>query len=85
MDGFSYTKKEKAMLNTALNKVKKCDGNCKNCEKSHIYIAKNALCYAFGCDVLPEKYFDTISDSLTELHDKAIEVLTFELSLPTIG
>jgi len=76
-----YTKTERKKLETALKRVKKCGGDCKHCEKCHIYTSRNGLYFAVGCDLLPEKYFDCIANVPSELHAAAIETLEFELSL----
>lgn len=54
-----YTKTERKQLEAALKRVQKCSGDCKHCEKCHIYTASTprALYMAVGCDALPEKYF----------------------------
>lgn len=75
-----YTKKEIAKLQAALNRVRKCNGDCKHCEKCHVYTSKNCICYAFGCDLLPTDMFDMISDRLADMKKQAIEILEFELS-----
>ena len=36
--------------------------------------------YAFGCDLLPTDMFSHIAESTSELKNKALEVLEFELS-----
>ena len=78
-----YTKTEKKQLQAALNKIKKCNGDCKHCEKCHFYskqINERFIAYAFGCDNMPEKFFDVISESMKALKAECIETLEFELS-----
>ena len=77
-----YTKKEISRLNAALNRVRKCSGDCKHCEKCHFYSAESGrfIYYAFGCDLLPTDMFSHIAESTSELKNKALEVLEFELS-----
>ena len=78
-----YTKTEKKQLQAALNKIKKCNGDCKHCEKCHFYskqINERLIVYAFGCDYMPEKFFDVISERMKTLKTECIEILEFELS-----
>lgn len=78
-----YTKTEKKQLQVALNKIQKCNGDCKHCEKCHFYskqINNHLIAYAFGCDNMPEKFFDVISESMKTLKAECIETLKFELS-----
>lgn len=75
------TAKEEKQLKSALKKVEKCSGDCKYCEKFHAYFAsdeRNIFC-AFGCDLLPKNIFSSISDSVFDLKNDAIEALKFEL------
>ena len=78
-----YTKTEKKQLQAALNKIQKCNGDCKHCEKCHMYtsaINERSIVYAFGCDYMPEKFFDAISESMKTLKAECVETLEFELA-----
>lgn len=72
----------KEKFEAALKRLEKCGGDCKHCEKCHIYTAstERALYYAFGCDVLPQEHFSYISDSMRDLKKEAVGALTFELA-----
>lgn len=77
-----YTEKERKILKKALERVRKCDGDCRSCEKIHIYTFSNSksIYMAYGCDLLPQEYFTYISDHINTLRQDAIELLEFELS-----
>ncbi len=77
-----YTEKERKQLKKSLEKLRKCGGDCKNCEKCHIYTAGNekALYMAVGCDLLPLDMFGAVANYPSELHAEAVELLRFELS-----
>lgn len=77
------TKKQEKALKTALSKLSKCGGDCKNCEKCHAYTAGNdrALYMAFGCDLLPHDIFDSIASLPSQLHAEALESVKFELDI----
>jgi hypothetical protein len=75
-----YTEKERKQLERALKRVEKCSGDCKHCEKCHIYTSEKSFCYAIGCDLLPQNMFDMIDDHITTLRQTAIDLLKFELS-----
>ena len=77
-----YTKKEIKSLESALRKVKKCDGDCRHCKKCHVYTAstEKSLYFAVGCDLLPVDLFSCIADTPGKLKAAAIETLEFELS-----
>ena len=69
---------------TALKKLEKCSGDCKHCSNCHVYTSEwydNICYYSFGCDLLPQKYFDYISDTMKDLHKTAIETIKFELGV----
>lgn len=55
-----YTEKEKRQLERALKRVEKCSGDCKHCEKCHIYTSEKTFCYAIGCDLLPQNMFGMV-------------------------
>lgn len=76
------TTKERKQLETAGKRLAKCGGDCKHCDKCHIYTAGNekALYMAVGCDLLPSAMFDAIADTPSQLHAAAIETVQFELS-----
>lgn len=74
----------KKQFETALKKLEKCSGDCQHCNKCHIYTSEwynNTCCYSFGCDLLPQNYFDYISDTMKNLHKTAIETIKFELGV----
>ena len=77
-----YTKKEIKALESALKKVKKCNGDCNHCKKCHAYTAntEKSLYFAVGCDLLPADLFGYIADTPGKLKAAAIETLKFELS-----
>ena len=77
-----WNKTMRTKLERALRKLEKCNGDCKHCEKAHMYFAdgERAIYYAFGCDVLPQEEFTYLSNSYAELHDAALECMKFELS-----
>lgn len=77
-----YTEKERKELEKALDQLHKCGGDCKHCEKCHIYTASDphALVFATGCDLLPLDLFGAIANYPSELHREAIDILIFELS-----
>lgn len=74
-------RKEEKALKTALNKLKKCNGDCKHCKKCHIYCGnvENGIAYAFGCDELPNDMFGALAESMSELHGACVDQLLFEL------
>ena len=75
------TNTQKNKLEKALNHIKNCSGNCKNCSKCKIIVSKKALCYAFVCSVHGmADYFSAISDSTKTLKNDMIEAIEFEVS-----
>lgn len=71
------TKTKRKQYEAALKKLRKCTGDCKHCEKCHMYIS--GWHYAFGCDVLPQTDFDAIAETMASLHSEALETIAFEL------
>lgn len=73
----------KKKLEAALKRLNKCDGDCKHCEKCHMYFhdTPHIIYYAFGCDNLPTEEFSAISDSMSDLRKDVLETVKFELSL----
>lgn len=72
------TKTKRKQYESVLKRLKKCSGDCKHCEKCHIYITFPY--YSYGCDLLPITDFGYISDSMCELKSDAIEQIEFELN-----
>ena len=70
-------------LITALNHLKKCDGDCMNCKYCDTHFSGNnnnvyfAPCCSYG--ILGD-YFNPVSDSFTEMRSKTIEAIEFELN-----
>lgn len=75
------TKREITELKRALNTIKKCNGDCKYCNKFHIYIKDcgRSIFMAYGCDAAPMLSY--ISDSIRILRREAIEILEFEMRI----
>ena len=74
--------KERAQLEKALKNLESCTGDCKHCEKCHIYMSSgdSALYMALGCDLLPLDMFGAIASYPSELQHEAINAVLFELS-----
>ena len=77
------TKTKRKQYESVLKRLKKCDGDCKHCEKCHIYFSDSkdgrTRYYAFGCDLLPLTEFSSISNTMRDLKSEAIEIIEFEL------
>lgn len=74
--------KERAQLEKALKSLESCTGDCKHCEKCHVYTSSTnkALYMAVGCDLLPLDMFGAIANYPSELQHEAINAVLFELS-----
>ena len=57
------TKKQIKQLETAGKKLEKCGGDCRHCDKCHIYTrwTERAGYMAVGCDLLPSELYDYIA------------------------
>ena len=78
------TKTKKKQYEIALKKLNKCSGDCKHCNKCHVYTSawnRDSCYYAFGCDLLPVTDFDYISSTMRNLHATAIDTIKFELGV----
>ena len=76
------TKKQIKQLETAGRKLEKCGGDCRHCDKCHIYTrwTERAGYMAVGCDLLPSELYDYIASVPSQLHTAAVELVKFELS-----
>lgn len=76
------TSKQRQRLETALKRLEKCGGDCRHCERCHIYTGSTAraIYMAVGCDLLPADMFDYIAGYPSELHAAALNTVRFELS-----
>ena len=70
-------------LITALNHLKKCDGDCMNCKYCNIHFGgdNNNLYFAPYCSYgILGDYFNPVSDSFKEMRSRTIEAIEFELN-----
>ena len=76
------TKKQIKQLESAGRKLEKCGGDCRHCDKCHIYTSwtERAGYMAVGCDLLPTELYDYIASVPSQLHAAAVELVKFELS-----
>lgn len=77
------TKTTRKRLDTALNHLKKCDGDCMNCKycDTHCDSNGNNIFFAPYCSYgILGDYFNPISDSFKEMRFKTIEAIEFELN-----
>ena len=75
-----YNKTEIVRMRRSLNKVRKCNGNCHDCEHLQIpckTIDEHHTAYCFYCDV--DKDIQPYSDTMKNLKNETIEALEFEL------
>ena len=81
-EDFTMTKKQIKQLETAGRKLEKCGGDCRYCDKCHIYTrwTERAGYMAVGCDLLPSELYDYIASVPSQLHSAAMELVKFELS-----
>ena len=64
----------------ALTRIEKCSGECKKCKHLKIVCAKNALVYAFLCEIADKAGYLPYSNTTKELREITINCLNFELS-----
>ena len=78
----AMTEKQIKQLETAGKKLEKCGGDCRHCDKCHIYTrwTERAGYMAVGCDLLPSELYDYIASVPAQLHTAAVELVKFELS-----
>lgn len=76
------TKKQIKQLETAGRKLKKCGGDCRHCDKCHIYTrwTERAGYMAVGCDLLPAELYNYIASVPSQLHAAAVDLVNLELS-----
>lgn len=72
-------------LQKALERIKKCGGDCKNCKHHHIKTARvpNGVAFAFYCSKVGKYVVDNynfLSNSTSTLKADTIESIEFELS-----
>jgi hypothetical protein len=81
-----YTIEQRKKLETALKRARKCGGDCKHCEKCHIYISwtEKAGYMAVGCDLLPQELFTDLADGPSKLHAEVLETLHDELEWDSV-
>ena len=75
------TNTERNTLEKALKHIRRCDGNCKQCDHCQPVCSKSGLYYAFVCDVHhADEYFWVVADKMSDLKRSMIEAIEFELS-----
>ena len=80
------TKTTHKRLESALNHLKKCNGDCVHCKYCSIHFTNNNnnsnyIFFAPFCSYgILDDYFNPVSDSLKEMRPKTIEAIEFELN-----
>ena len=76
------TKKQIKQLEIAGRKLEKCGGDCRHCDKCHIYTrwTERAGYMAVGCGLRPSELYDYIASVPSQLHAAAVELVKLELS-----
>ena len=75
-------KTQRIKAQRALNKIRKCDGNCKECNKLLMPTGSSGrhIFYALCCGIADEAGYLPYTERLADVRKEAIECLQFELS-----
>ena len=77
-----YNKTEILRMERSIRKLKKCGGNCKECDHVKIKTAgcnnSNNIYYAMYCNI--DKNIQPYCNSIKNLHAETLKALQFELS-----